>query len=259
MLDRAHLNLIDASRRFFSLDPGATIDAGDGWLFGAGSPAHPVISNAGFRADDDQNAEELLERAGDFFGERGRRFSIWVRAERPEDEDLAAAAGAAGFQAVYEMPEMVLKSPLRAAAPPAGVEVRRLRNVADAADFWKVARASYADLGWPPEVFSHYTDSRSLPADDVAAFTAYRDGEPIAIAMTIVSRGVAGIYWVGALRSARGAGLGRTMTAAAVEAGLRLGADCASLQASPMGKPVYDRMGFKTAYGYRLLLSPPLT
>ena len=38
MLRRAHLNLVDSSRWFFELDPGATIEAGDGWLFGAGSP-----------------------------------------------------------------------------------------------------------------------------------------------------------------------------------------------------------------------------
>lgn len=258
MLDRAHLNLIDASRRFFSLDPGARIDFGDGWLFGAGSPTHPVISNAAFRTDDGRNAEEMIERAEEFFGERGRRFSIWVRAERPEDEDLSAAAEAAGFQAVYEMPEMILESPLRAAARPAGVDVRRLRTAEDAADLWAVARASYADLGWPPEVLGSYTDSAGLLADDVAAFTAYRDGAPIAIAMTIVSHGVAGIYWVGALRSARGAGLGRAITATAVEAGLGMGADVTSLQASPMGRPVYEGMGFETVYDYRLLLSPPL-
>ncbi len=30
----------------------------------------------------------------------------------------------------------------------------------------------------------------------------------------------------------------------------------ASLQASPMGRPVYEAMGFETIYDYRLLLSP---
>ena len=46
------------------------------------------------------------------------------------------------------------------------------------------------------------------------------------------------------------------MTAAATDAGFDLGADIASLQASPMGKPVYEAMGFETIYDYRLCLSP---
>ena len=75
--------------------------------------------------------------------------------------------------------------------------------------------------------------------------------------MTIVSHGVAGIYWVGSLAEARGRGLGRAVTAAATNAGFDLGADVASLQASPMGEPVYRAMGFETIYDYRLLMSPP--
>ena len=71
--------------------------------------------------------------------------------------------------------------------------------------------------------------------------------------MTIVSHGVAGIYWVGSLAAARGRGLGRAVTAAATNAGFDLGADFASLQASPMGEPIYRAMGYETIYDYRLL------
>jgi hypothetical protein len=35
------------------------------------------------------------------------------------------------------------------------------------------------------------------------------------------------------------------------------GAGVASLQASPMGEPLYRRMGFETAFDYKLLLSRP--
>ncbi len=77
------------------------------------------------------------------------------------------------------------------------------------------------------------------------------------IALTIVSGGVAGIYWVGNLKHARGRGIGRAVTAAATNAGFDLGADLASLQASPMGRPIYEAMGFRTLFDYRLLMSPP--
>jgi GNAT superfamily N-acetyltransferase len=259
LLSRAHLNLVDSSRWFFGLDPGATIEGGDGWLFGAGSPAHPVISNAAFRTDDDLDAGELIARAKEFFGERGRGFSVWVRSGQSEDEDLTAAAEAAGLAPVYEMPEMILDSPPKREPTPQGVEIRQLSTVDEAGDFWEVATASYADIGFPPEIFASYTENAGLLADNAAVFTAYLDGEPVAIAATFASHGVAGIYWVGTLKPARGMGLARKLTATAVEAGLELGANVASLQASPMGKPIYSAMGFETVFNYRLLMMPPPT
>ena len=46
------------------------------------------------------------------------------------------------------------------------------------------------------------------------------------------------------------------MTALAIRTGFEMGADIASLQASPMGEPIYEAMGFSTAFEYRLMLSP---
>jgi len=46
------------------------------------------------------------------------------------------------------------------------------------------------------------------------------------------------------------------VTAAATNAGFALGAGIASLQASPMGKPIYLKMGYEPVYDYRLSISP---
>lgn len=253
---RVHLNLIDSSRQLFELDGGAVIEAGDGWLFGAGSASHPVISNAAFRSDDSVHAGELVSRAKDFFDARGRGFSVWIRVDQPEDQDLTTAASEAGFQHVYEMPEMVLGSPVEEPHLPDGAELRQLSEVGQADDYWKVAAASYTSIGFPPEVFGGYSNHAGLLAENVVAYVAYLDDEPVSIAMTIVSHGVAGIYWVGSLEQARGKGLGHAVTAAATNAGFKLGAEVASLQASPMGKPIYEAMGYETLFDYRLFMSP---
>lgn len=254
---RLHLNLIDSSQQLFELDGGAVIEAGDGWLFGAGSPSHPVISNAAFRSGDDVDAAEFIARAKDFFAARERGFSVWIRGEERADRGLTAAASEADLQLVYEMPEMVLRSPVEEPPLPSGVELRQLSEVRQADDYWKVAAASYTSLGFPPEIFAGYSNHDGLLAENVAAFIAYLDDEPVSIAMTIVSHGVAGIYWVGSLKQARGKGLGRAVTAVATNAGFELGAEVASLQASPMGKPVYEAMGYETLFDYRLFMSPP--
>ena len=75
--------------------------------------------------------------------------------------------------------------------------------------------------------------------------------------MTIVSRRRRGDLLGRQRRGRAGRGLGRALTAAAVDAGFDLGADIASLQASPMGEPIYRAMGFETIYEYRLLMASP--
>lgn len=253
---RLHLNLIDSSRQLFELDPDAIVEEGNGWLFGAGSHSHPVISNAAFRTSDELDAEEFLTHAAAFFAKRGRGFSVWVRGDQPEDGDLVAAASAAGFQPVYEMPEMALKAPVDTQPLPPGAELRRLTTGEQADEYWRVAASSYTSNGFPPEVFGGYSNHAGLLAENLAAFIVYLDGDPVSIAMTIVSHGVAGIYWVGSLEQARGRGLGRAVTAAATNAGFEMGAEIASLQASPMGRPIYAEMGYETVFDYRLMISP---
>jgi GNAT superfamily N-acetyltransferase len=256
MVDRPHLNLAESSRILFELDPEARVETGAGWMLGAGGPSHPVISNTAIRTDDGADPEELIAAAREFFGARGRGFSVWTRDGVEADRDLVAACDAAGMQFVYSMPAMTLPRRAEGRAPGPGVEVRRLDDSAEAADYWRIAAASYEDIGFPSEVFAGYTEAERLVGGEIVAFLGRVEGEPAAIGMTIVTDGVAGIYWIGALATARGRGLGRAVTAAAIDAGFGLGADIASLQASPMGKPIYEAMGFETIYDYRLILSP---
>ena len=254
---RAHHNLVDSSRQLFELDSGATVVAADGCMLGAGSSDNPAISNAAFRVDDDLDPAELLQRAREFFGARGRGFSLWTRGNLAEDRDLVEVAREEGLNPFFEMPEMVMEARAEESALPDGIELRRLGDAEEAADYWRVAKESYISVGFPPEVFDHYDDHSGLVADNAIALLAYRGTEPLAIAMTIVTDGVAGIYWVGTTEGVRGQGLGRAITAAAVNAGFDLGADLTSLQASPMGESIYRRMGFETIYDYRLLMATP--
>ena len=249
---RSHLNLLESSRRLFELDPGAEVDAGEGMLLGAGSASHPTISNAAFRADDGLAPALFLERAREFFDARGRGFAIWARGGVDEDRELIEAIEAAGCQQVYAMPEMLLRAPAEEPPLAPGVEIRPLRGAAEAEAYWRIAAAAYASVGFPPEVFGFYEGLEKLEGDAAAVFLALLDDEPVGISMTLLSHGVAGIYWVGSLERARGRGIGRAVTAAATNRGFELGADVASLQASHMGEPIYRAMGYETICDYRL-------
>lgn len=74
------------------------------------------------------------------------------------------------------------------------------------------------------------------------------DGDVVACAQLVLSHGIGGVYYVATLEAARGRGLGELVTAEVTNRGLELGATSVGLQASPMGEPIYRRMGYRDLY-----------
>jgi GNAT superfamily N-acetyltransferase len=242
LLELSDLNYAEAMRELTRRAGGTVVDE-DGLCCWAGPHPLPVLVNGAMRTGSDLDAASVLERAIRFFGARGRGFTIVVRTHA--DADLAAATSAAGLSVAFDTPGMVLDRRLPDATPPTGVELRRVATARDAAAFAEVNGRAYATYGMPPDVTpALFARAETVIGPHVVAFVAFADGAPAAAAMTIVTHGVAGIYWVGTVPEARGHGLAELCTRAAGNAGFDLGARIASLQASPMGEPVYRRMGY---------------
>jgi hypothetical protein len=77
--------------------------------------------------------------------------------------------------------------------------------------------------------------------------------------MTLLSHGIAGVYWVATLESVRGQGLADLVTRVVTNRGFELGAAVNTLQASPMGESIYRRMGYEElyrTYGYARFDAP---
>lgn len=231
------------------------IEERGGVLLTAASTTFPVLYNAATRLDDTVPATEVIERADAWFGARGRGWTIACRDLDGIDDDLMAAAEAAGLVALMSPPEMVCRARLadEGARPvPAGSELRWVSDAAGFADFITVTAAAYQTLGLPPEVFPEATtDLRAFIAPHVQSVVAYLDGEPVAAAQTILSHGIAGVYCVGTVEAARGTGLGEAVTRAVTNRGFDRGAAVNTLQASDMGAPIYRRMGYEELYRYR--------
>ena len=93
--------------------------------------------------------------------------------------------------------------------------------------------------------------ARTIEQDAFRMYTGYLDATPVATAQLFAQDGVAGIYLVGTTASARNRGFGEAITRHALEEAATLGCTLASLQASPMGLPVYERIGFEQVADYR--------
>lgn len=248
--ERGHAGMLDRYRLGAELDGGEVAQSDDGLLY-AFRTDHPEMMNGAVPVPDGDPGR-LVAEARRFFGARGRGFTLFARTAA---EDEAARAG--GLRLRKErMPAMVLRAPVAEPSAPGGVELRRIATHAEARDYLGVAEAAFTSSGMPAGIvagFGHAT----VMGDNTAGFVAYAQGEPVAAASVVLARGIGGVQWVGVGESARGRGLAVLVTAAAANAGFRMGADCAWLEASSMGEPVYARMGFEEVYSYRIWLADP--
>jgi Acetyltransferase (GNAT) domain len=247
-----HMNLIAqsaASTRWSH--NGKAEEADDVVLYASGSWI-PAEFNGAFRTDDGVPGTEVLARADRFFGGVGRGYTVKVR-DDGSDEDLRAACAAAGIAPFGDpAPQMVCRARPPDEAPPEGIEVRVVRTEQEVEDFVAVNADAYGTYGLPgEEMAAVFTDPQGvLATDDAVLVVAYEGATPLAAALTYLSHGISGLYFVGTVEAARQRGLGRCIALAATHQGFDRGGRICILQASPMGAPIYLKMGYETLYHY---------
>lgn len=89
--------------------------------------------------------------------------------------------------------------------------------------------------------------------DGQARLLAEYKGKPVASGALVISGDHAGAYAISTLPEFRRRGIGRAITLHALQLGAAGGARTGFLQSSPMGRPVYENMGFREIFSYRLL------
>jgi ribosomal protein S18 acetylase RimI-like enzyme len=254
-----NLNLIEFTREDTRWQQPHTILEVDGVMLFAGASDFPAYNNGVHRVNDATPGAEVIARANEFFAARRRGYSVWIR-DTGEDDDLRDAAEAALIGEFADSPQMICRTRLPDVPLPEGVEIRMVEDAAGVADYADVTAQAYVSLGSPDDATrSHFNGPGAMLAPHLHSAVAYLDGAPVSVAQILMSHGIAGVYWVGSLESARGRGLAEAVTRHVTNLGFDLGAANVQLQASPMGEPVYRRMGYEDLHRREFRLAAPPT
>jgi len=239
---------------------GGAVHESDGVVLWGTASDFPVSLNGVVRLDPSTSPDVVLATADEWFARRGTGYTVNV--VEGVDDDLRTAAEAAGLLVLRDSPQMACNAPVDGPPPAAGVTLRWAGTPADVEAFADLVDTAYQSLGAPAGAIrpSIVANERLLePHLDIAL--ALVDGEPVACAQLLMSHGMAGVYYVGTLEAARGRGLGELVTRAVTNRAFERGASFVGLQASPMGEPIYRRMGYRPIYRQAGLVrfEPPAT
>lgn len=178
---------------------------------------------------------------------RERRFSWWVT-PTTTPPDLADHLARQGMPLRWSDTGMAadLATIPDAVDIPADVTIAQVQDAADQMDWARIMAEGFV---MPPKIAVETQSifGQHIPLDhpDIALFLARQRGEPVAVCLLFCDATAAGICEVAVAPHARRQGIGAAVTLAAMHAGRARGKPIATLQASPMGQPVYVRIGFR--------------
>ncbi len=232
----------------FAVAVGGHIVEREGVVACLGVHPSPIVTNTAWRSTPAVEPWQVLRTIDAIYGEAGFVGSLLTSSR--SDADLEAAAERAGRCVAVELPVMVIERPTLPAVWSASpsTTVRPIDPATDLATFRAILADGFfdGDEGGRSLVDATFANPSSLAGPDVAAFVGEVDGRPAAVAGVWLLGADAGIGWVATLPDARRRGLGALVSARAVEYAFDHGASMAALQASPSGRGVYERIGFKT-------------
>jgi len=205
-------------------------------VFAAVVPATPKrsVSNSVIYSDADALARALDELAAAYDEAGVEAWTVWV----PEGETEAAAALADAGHALDAEPR-AMGAELDGLERPDLGDVDWFRGC----DLETVGRVNDSAYGYGPHGFSPIIST--LPPTEVHPYGARVDGKTVAVMLAIDGAGDTEIAWVATDEAARGRGLATALMSQALWDARQRGMRTSTLQATKLGAPIYERVGFR--------------
>ena len=195
------------------------------------------VMNAQFTTD--SLKESVLKTMGEF---QGTPFAWWI-AEKQGSKELVNCLKTLGFS--MKEPEVGMSLSLENfSSDQQGLHVKKVSDLQGLKDFSHVM----VSLGEYPFVYDHFF-SKMPPRlyqeeAPVELYVAYHNQVPITTGIVVFHANVGGIYYIMTCPSYRQKGYATKMTLFLLHQIKLRGMNMATLQASPMGKSLYQKLGF---------------
>ena len=245
LIEAIDRNCVDFFQHY-GYGPGCELHEDRGLAWFVTAIPHPLF-NGVMRTD--LSKEEVEPRIDGMVAEFARRRIPleWTTMAGTRPADLGRRLEEKGFEHTLDVPGMAMD--LRALPeekPPRGLTINRVGTGADLERCLRIALTTFEI----PEDFAPrlLKIERAMPQDQKALtrhYLGHVDGRPVATSELYLAAGVAGLYFVGTLPAVRGRGIARAMTLAALRDARDMGYRVGTLQATPLGTPVYRRLGFR--------------
>jgi len=131
-----------------------------------------------------------------------------------------------------------------------------IRRVTDATGIDAHRQAVTAGFGSDPAVALGTACPDLLDRPECVVYVGYADGDPVISGLGWRTGRTIGVYSIATVESARRRGYGAAMTARVVADGVAAGCDVAALQASEIGRAIYERLHFRTVVRYAAYIDP---
>jgi GNAT superfamily N-acetyltransferase len=243
-----HENMREWLRISFAQVPGALIEStAELGIYATGLPValfNQVVTDDGAAAADLTTAiERLRVRGAPFYPclRRGQDDAL-----RPVLEGLGLPLddGTLPGMALHPIPPDL----------PTTADGLAIRAVDDGAGLRDHAIAAAAGFGMPGSIVTAFIGEELWTRPGATVYVGYAAGEPVSTGFSIRTGRTVGVYTIATAPYARGRGFGAAITGRVVADGAAAGCDVATLQASSMGRPIYERMGFRLVQEYDMYL-----
>ena len=183
------------------------------------------------RRPSDDEADSLPQRVAEFYSEHpGGPYGIWslwpLEGLPPDPLDL------------WHIPIMVRDAGGDAPVAPSDLEIVEATDASTVREAATLIDESFEAQSKPDDVLT-----LDCLDDDFRVWVGRIDGRAVTTAAAYIADGYVGLYAVATTPDARGRGYGEAVTWAATLSRPELPA---TLQASPLGRPIYERMEYRT-------------
>jgi GNAT superfamily N-acetyltransferase len=260
-------NLFALFRAMAAALPGGELEEGQKLSRHLTFPSNPMFKGVWRTRLTEAEADEAIDETLAWFKARQAPFIFWWTGPGTTPNDLSERLMAHGLLSMEEqMQELAagivqteLGAPGMAANlhdmneaalthTPPGFVIETIQTEVALYDFKQVFVESYEIPEWAGQAWVDATLKIGLGQTPWKMYLGRLNGQPVATNMLFNGAGVASVYAVATVPSARGQGIGAAITLKPLLEAREMGYRYAVLFSTEMGVPVYERIGFKLTH-----------